>query len=154
MDVTISHTILAYLLALRDLSDHLSDREKENLKKVAKDLDLNPKAWQSHLEPDLIQIIQGNSQLDRSYQFYKEKLAQSGEIPLDLLPKATEIEWLRTDSSPLAVRGMIPNSSASGYEQQLNNVVIVINLADKPEETVKKLTFLNQVKQFLDQDSQ
>ena len=45
METTISHTILAYLLALRDFSDTLSDQEKESLKKVAKDLNIQPKAW-------------------------------------------------------------------------------------------------------------
>ena len=149
MEATISHTILAYLLALRDFSDILSDQEKESLKKVAKDLKLQPKAWKSDTEPSLIQTIQGNFQLHQSYQLYKEKLDKLGEIPLDLLPKAEEISQLITDISPFVDKGFISNLSASGYEQQLNNIVIVVNQTDKPEEAVKKLGFLDKLKQLL-----
>jgi hypothetical protein len=152
MEVTISHTILAYLLALRDFPDSLNDHEKESLKKVAKDLNLNQRAWKSDLEPDLIQIIEGNSQLDRSYQLYKEKLDRLGEIPLDLLPKLGEV--LATNPSGLIEKGPVPGSDASGYEQQLNNVVIVVNQAERPEEVVKQLDFLDRVKQFINRDSQ
>lgn len=154
MEVTISHTILAYLLALRDFSDVLSSLEQESLKTVAKDLSIQPKAWKSHIEPALLQTIQGNSQLNQSYQFYKEKLDRLGEIPLNLLPQAAEIDRLITDSSAFMVRGFQGTEAASGYEQQLNNVVIVVNQANNPAETVKQLSFLDQVKQFLSQNSQ
>jgi len=150
MEVTISHTIVAYLLALRDFSDTLSDQEKESLKKVAKDLDIQPKAWESHIEPSLIDIIQGNTQLHQSYQLYKEKLDQLvGGIPLDLLPKAGEINQLITNQSSFLTKGFHPTSEATGYEQQLNNVVIVVNQTDKPEEAVKQLGFLDKLKQLL-----
>ena len=149
MEVTFSNTILAYLLALRDFADTLSDQEKESLKKVAKDLNIQPKAWKSHIEPSLIQAIQGNPQLHQSYQLYKEKLDRVEEIPFDLLPKAGEIERLFPNQSSFIIKGFIPDSSASGYEQQLNNVVIVVNHADKPEEAVKQLNFLDRLKQLL-----
>ena len=149
METKINHTILAYLLALQDFSDTLSAQEKESLKTVAKDLTIQPKAWKSHIEPSLIQTIQGNFQLHQSYQLYKEKLDRLGEISLDLLPKAEEINQLITDISPFLEKGFISNLSASGYEQQLNNVVIVVNQTDKPEETVKQLGFLDKVKQLL-----
>jgi hypothetical protein len=149
MEATSSHTILAYLLALRDFSDTLSDQEQQNLKTVAKDLKMQPKAWKSNIEPFLIQTIQGNSQLHQSHQLYKKKLDKLGKIPLDLLPKEGEINQLVTNQSSLVSRGFIPDSSASGYEQQLNNVVIVVNQTDKPEEAVKQLGFLDKVKQLL-----
>jgi hypothetical protein len=44
VDVTNNNTIIAYLLALRDFSDSLSDREKESLKTIAKALNIQPKA--------------------------------------------------------------------------------------------------------------
>ena len=129
MEATISHTILAYLLALRDFAATLSDQEKDSFKKVAKDLNIQPKAWKSHIEPSLIQTIQGNPQLHQSYQSYKEKLDRLGNIPFDLLPKAGEINQLFPNQSSFVIKGFIPDSSASGYEQQLNNVVIVVNHA-------------------------
>lgn len=153
MEVTNSNTILAYLLALRDFSDVLSDSEKEKLQTVAKDLNIQPKAWTSHLEADLIQTIQGNSQLFQFYQLYKEQLDRAGKIPLDLLLTTEINDRPSGDSSPLIAKGLIPESAATGYEQQLNNVVIVVNQADRPEQKIQEYTFLDRVKEFLNQNS-
>lgn len=149
MSEQINNTILAYLLALGDFSETLSDHEKDSLKTVAKDLTIQPKAWVSHIEPSLIKTIKGNSQLHQSYQLYKEKLDRLGEIPLYLLPKAAEINQLITNNSSLISKGFKSTETASGYDQQLNNVVILVNQADKPEEAVKQLSFLDKVKQLL-----
>jgi hypothetical protein len=153
VNVTNSNTILAYLLALRDFSDVLSDVEKEKLKTVARDLDIQPKAWKSDLESALIQIVSGNDRLSQSYQSYKEKLDRSGAIPGDLLSEMEKIDRASLESSPLIVKGIVPESAATGYEQQLNNVVIVVNQADRPEEKIQQYTFLDRVKEFLDRNS-
>jgi hypothetical protein len=153
MEVTNSNTILAYLLALRDFSDVLSTSEKEKLQTVAKDLSIQPKAWTSHLEADLIQTIQGNPQLFQFYQSYKEKLDRTGEIPLDLLLTTELNDRASVDASPLIAKGIIPASTPTGYEQQLNNVVIVVNQADRPDQKIQEYTFLDRVKEFLNQNS-
>ncbi len=153
MEVTNGNTILAYLLALRDFSDVLSDSEKEKLQTVAKDLNIQPKAWTSHLEADLIQTIQGNSQLFQFYRSYKEQLDRSGAIPIDLLLTTEKNERSSVDASPLIAKGMTPVTPATGYEQQLNNVVIAVNQADRPEQKIQEYTFLDRVKEFLNQNS-
>jgi hypothetical protein len=51
-------------------------------------------------------------------------------------------------------KGFEPTEPASGYDRQLNNVVIVVNQSEKPEETVKELNFLEKMKQYLSRDSQ
>jgi hypothetical protein len=149
MDVTNSNTIIAYLLALRDFSGSLSDREKKSLKTIAKDLDIQPKAWKSNIETDLIQTIAGNPQLNQYYQSYKEKIDRLGSTPIDLLPNWTELDSVKLTENSVVTKGF-PGTEPVGYEQQLNNVVIVINQTDKPEETVKQLGFLDQVKQLLE----
>ncbi len=154
METKVNITILAYLLALQDFSGTLSDQEQENLKTVAKELETQPRAWESYIEPSLIKIIQSNSQLHESYQFYKKKLEQVPGIPLDLLPKNDEIAQLRTNQSILVARGFSDDSSATGYEQQLNNAVIVVSQNDNPTEAVKQLSFLGKVKQHLNKNSQ
>lgn len=148
MEVTNNNTILAYLLALRDFSGSLSDEEKESLKTVAKDLDIQPQAWASHIKPALIQTIAANPQLNQAYQSYKEQLDKLGTIPLDLLPDTAELDRLNPQESSYVVKGIRP-PRPSGYEGQLNNVVIVLHQTDKPEETVKQLGFLDRVEQFL-----
>jgi hypothetical protein len=153
VDVTNSNTILAYLLALRDFSGTLSDVERSKLKTVARDLDIQPKAWKTNLEQDLLETISGNPQLAQSYRSYQERLDRMGESLLDLLPETEKIEQISVDSSPLVVKGIIPETAATGYEQQLNNVVIVVNQADRPEEKIQEYTFLDRVKELLDRDS-
>jgi hypothetical protein len=153
MNVTNDNTIIAYLLALRDFSGVLSDVEKEKLKSVAKDLDIQPKAWKSDLETDLIQTIQGNLQLFQSYQSYKEQLDRSGAIPIDLLLTTEKNQQSSVEASPVTAKGMTPVTAATGYEQQLNNVVIVVNQADRPEQKIQEYTFLDRVKEFLNQNS-
>jgi hypothetical protein len=153
VDVTNSNTILAYLLALRDFPGTLSDVERAKLKTVARDLDIQPKAWKTNLEQDLLQTIHGNPQLAQSYQSYQEQLDRAGESLLDLLPEIEKIEQISVDSSPLVVKGIIPETAATGYEQQLNNVVIVVNQADRPEEKIQEYAFLDRVKELLDRDS-
>jgi hypothetical protein len=153
MEVTNDNTIIAYLLALRDFSGILSDAEKEKLRSVAKDLDIQPKAWKSNLETDLIQTIQSNLQLSRSYQSYKEQLDRLGAIPIDLLLTTEKNERSSVDTSPLIAKGMTPVTPATGYEQQLNNVVIVVNQSDRPEQKIQEYTFLDRVKEFLNQNS-
>jgi hypothetical protein len=157
MALTISNTILAYLLALRDFPDVLNDQEKASLEAIAKSLKTQPKAWKD-LEPNLIQTIAGNQQLHQSYQAYKEQLDQAEEIPQDLLPNEEEINQIKSNSflfrvKEIIFRGMIPESPASGYEQQLNNVVIVINSSANPQEAVKQLSSLDKITQFLNQNS-
>ncbi|MDV2993260.1 MAG: hypothetical protein N4J56_002914 [Chroococcidiopsis sp. SAG 2025] len=38
-------------------------------------------------------------------------------------------------------KGYKPKTEAGGYENQLNNVVIIIGSSEQPEETVKQLRF-------------
>ena len=72
---TNSSIVLAYLLALQDFSetsDVLSDQEKVNLKKVAKDLSIQRKALKSHIEPLLIQTIEVNPRLNQFFLYYSD----------------------------------------------------------------------------------
>jgi hypothetical protein len=149
MATKLNHTILAYLLALQDLPNALNEGEQSNLKEVAKQLRFQPEAWNDYIEPSLVTIIQGNSLLNQSYQQYKNKLDNFGEIPSELLPTADEINQLVKTQATFVNKGFIVDPSASGYEQQLNNVVIVVNQTEKPEEAVKQLGFLEKVKQLL-----
>lgn len=149
MATKLNYTILAYLLALQDLPNALNEGEQTSLKEVAKQLRTQPEAWNDYIEPSLVAIIQGNSLLSQSYQQYKNKLDNFDEIPSELLPTADEINQLVKAQPTLINRGFIADPSASGYEQQLNNVVIVVNQTEKPEEAVKQLGFLEKVKQLL-----
>ncbi len=150
----VNHTILAFLLALKDFSTHLSVTEKQNLQDVGKQLRYQPRAWQTDIEPLLLQTVQANNQLNNSYQFYKDKLNKFETVPPELLPTNQQINDLLTENSGLIEKGFDSDSLPTGYEQQLNNVMILVSQADNPEELVKKLSFLGKLKQLLTQSSQ
>ncbi|MFB2882267.1 hypothetical protein [Floridanema aerugineum] len=149
MNTQINTTSLAFLLALQELNTPLSETEKQTLTEVADQLDYQPKAWESFTEPLLVKMITSNPELNQKYQFYKLKLDSLGNINGDLLPTATEIEQLKSNEIGVTTRGFKPQSEATGYNQQINNAVILISRAEQPEEIAKKLSFTEKVKQLL-----
>lgn len=148
MNIKIDNTMMAFLLAFQDLKTSLNELEKQQLKEVAKQLNTQPKAWENYTKSLLLEIITTNPSLNRLYQDYKTRLENVEEIPQDLLPTEAETNKLIVRDSVMT-KGYKPKSEASGYENQLNNVVIVVGSSETPEETVKKVTFLEKVKEFL-----
>ncbi|MBD2340124.1 hypothetical protein H6G64_24460 [Calothrix sp. FACHB-156] len=147
------NTIIAFLLALQDLKTSLSAQEKRNLQDIAKQLDTQPKAWDKHIKERLLDIIAANPELSQYYKFYQSQLENTQEVPEDLLPTEAEVNRLIYREEVAITRGFKPKSEATGYETQLNNVVVIIGNSEKPEETVKQATFLENLKQFLSQSN-
>jgi hypothetical protein len=154
MNTKADNTIVAFLLAFKDLKTTLGEQEKQNLKEVAKQLDTQPKAWEDYIKERLLEIITSNPDLNQSYQSYKSQLDSVEEIPDDLLPTEAEISRLDTLEKAPITRGFKPKNEATGYESQLNNVVVIVGSSSKPEETVKQANFLEKWKQFLSQSNQ
>ena len=154
MNTKFNTTGLAFLLALQELDSPLSETEKRNLADIGDQLDVQPKAWESFTQPLLLKTIEANYQLNKRYQFYQSQIDAAGEISRDLLPTEAEIRQLFPINSPFASRGFAPDSEPTGYDIQINNLVIEVSRSKKPEEAVKKLTFLDKVKQFLGRASQ
>ncbi|OWY66142.1 hypothetical protein B7486_38075 [cyanobacterium TDX16] len=148
MNIKIDNTMMAFLLAFQDLKSYLNELEKQQLKEVAEQLNTQPKAWENYTKKLLLEIVAAKPSLNRLYQFYKNRLDNVEEIPQDLLPTEAETNKLIVRDSVMT-KGYKPKSEASGYENQLNNVVIVVGSYETPEETVKKATFLEKVKEFL-----
>jgi hypothetical protein len=154
MNTKTDNTIIAFLLAFQDLKIALGEQEKQNLKEVAKQLDTQPKAWEDYIKGRLLEIITPNPDLNQSYQFYKSQLDNVEKIPDNLLPTEAEISRLNTLEKAPITRGFKPKHEATGYESQLNNVVVIVGSSSQPEETVKQATFLEKWKQFLSQSNQ
>ena len=149
MNSQINTTTLAFLLALQELEMPLNEEEKKTLKEIADQLDVQPKAWESFTQPLLLKMIGGNELLNQRYQVYKLKLDSLETIPTELLPTVTEIEQIKSGEMLATTKGFKSQSEATGYNQQINNAVIVISRSKQPEETVKKLSFTEKIKQFL-----
>lgn len=151
MTTTNDKTIIAFLLALQDLTTSLSPQEKQNLQEVAKQLNTQPKAWETHIKENLLEIISANNELNQFYQFYQAQLENIAEIPKSLLPTEGEVNSLIFPEIFVIDRGFKPKSEAVGYENQINNVVVIIGNSETPEETLKKAKFLEKLKQFVSQ---
>ena len=149
MNSQINTTTLAFLFALQELDTPLSEEEKNTLAEIADQLDVQPKAWDSYTQPLLLKMIADNESLNHHYKAYKSKLDSLKTIPTELLPTDTEIEQIRSGESLAVTRGFKPQSEATGYNQQINNAVIVVSRSEHPEETAKKLSFTEKVKQLL-----
>ena len=153
MNTKPDNTIIAFLLAFQDLKTTLGEQHKQNLKDIAKQLETQPKAWEVYIKKRLLEIIAANNELNQSYQFYQSQLDNVEEIPQNLLPNEAEISRLNTLEKTPITKGFKPKYEATGYESQLNNVVVIVGSSEKPEETVKQATFLEKWKQFLSQSN-
>jgi len=154
MATSFNHTILAYLLALKDFPNPLDETERSNLKKVWEEYKIQPKNWDDYIEPDFVKIIQGNSLLNQFYQQYKNALDNLGEIPDDLLPTQDEINQLvkkdkETDEETVGYKGFEDNSLPPDVNKHIENAFIVFGQSETPEEAVKKLSSIGKLKQFL-----
>ena len=140
----------SFLLALSDLPESLTPEEQNALIEIGKQLKTTPKAWEKYIQPKLIKIIENNPQLNKSYQFYQRQLAAK-DIPENLLPNNQELSQLIPNTSNLQARGhgFGDKTSATDFQQQLNNVVIVVCESNKSEDVVKKISSLDKLKKFI-----
>ncbi|NEO04695.1 MAG: hypothetical protein F6J94_09450 [Moorea sp. SIO1F2] len=142
-------TLLAFLLALTDLDTPLSQAETKSIKEIGDQLDAQPLAWERYTKPKLLEMIAANPELNQRYQIYSTQLINTRvDIPLEYLPTEAEIQQFDTTSSVWVIKGYKPKSSPTGYDQHINNIVIVVSRTEQPEAAVKQLP-LEKLKQFL-----
>jgi hypothetical protein len=151
MPVPVNKTLLALSLALKDLEATLSENEQEAFRNTAERLAIDPDNWEDY-EPDLLAVIQANPSLNQLYQTARSQLdVLSDKIPSNLLPTQAELEKAIPTVQTPETRGFAPLSD--DYESsEINNMVINILATSNPPETAKKLTRLEQLKQFLQQN--
>jgi hypothetical protein len=153
MNVPMKNTLLALLLALKDLEAPLSQEEQSVLADVAAQMYLKPNTWKSYSEPSLQKVIQANATLNQLYQAAKSQLdAVNGNIPLNLLPTETELEQALPPSNEPESRGFEPLNDGEDFEsREIANMAISILATQNPPATAKKLSGFEQLKQFLQQ---
>ncbi|OZH52285.1 hypothetical protein AFK68_25345 [Hydrocoleum sp. CS-953] len=150
MNTTIDNTILAFLLALKNLKNSLSEDEREELAEVGQQLQLNPNDW-DFIEDDLMAIIQANDALSQLYQQAKVKLdALDSPLPSDLLPTSAELENVLPPESEGGRRAYF-EGEPDEKSNEIDNTVVVILTNPEPTKTTKKLTSLEKLWQFLNQ---
>lgn len=147
MPLAVNKTLLALVLALKDVED-VSEDEQDAFRDAADQLQLDPDSWEDY-EADLLRVIQANSNLNQLYQTAKSQLdALSSEISSTLLPTQAELEQVIPTNQTPATRGFAPVIEDDD-SHEINNMVINILTTPKPLETAKKLSRLEQFQQFL-----
>ncbi|NEP54914.1 MAG: hypothetical protein F6K65_41500 [Moorea sp. SIO3C2] len=141
-------TLLAFLLALSDLDKRLTEAENKMLAEIGDQLDAHSDEWESHTKPELLKMLAANPELNQHYQIYSSELNTKVDIPLELLPTTAEIQQFDPTSSVWGMKGYKPTSSPTGYDQHIDNIVIVVSRTEQPEAAVKQLP-LEKLKQFL-----
>lgn len=145
------NTLLALLLALKNLENPLSEDERKALADVGQQLKSDPNDW-DFIEEDLMAIIEANDALSRLYQEAKAKLdAVDRPIPPDLLPTKAELETVLTLPTEGGRRVETPEGKSRDDEEknEISDIVIAISRTPKPTEVVKKSGIMEKLKEFL-----
>ncbi|NET42727.1 hypothetical protein [Okeania sp. SIO2B3] len=153
MNIATDNTLLAFLLALKNLENPLSENEREALAKISQKLKKNPNDW-NFTEKKLMAIIKANQALNQLYQQAKTKLdALDRPIPFDLMPTEAELEKVLPPESKGGTRAHLPYGEGEPNKQsnEIFNLSVKVLPTEKPEETAKKLSFLERLSQFLNQ---
>ncbi|MBC6417964.1 MAG: hypothetical protein GDA44_03805 [Prochloron sp. SP5CPC1] len=151
MDQITNKTLLALMLALRDLETPLNELERLALAEAADQLSLDPDLWSEDIEPNLIATIEASGGLNSLFQKRKSQLeAVSGNIPADLLPTATELEAVLPQEEAVMTRGFDPVLEEGEEDtDEINNMAISIMATRDPAATAKKLSGFERLKNFL-----
>ncbi|BAY60051.1 hypothetical protein NIES22_01080 [Calothrix brevissima NIES-22] len=151
MNSSITKTLLALLLTLKELTVPLSIDEQELLQNIGQQLNLYPDDWDL-IQEQLIAIIQENSALNQIYQDNKVKLdALDGRIPQELLPGLADLhkQLFGETKEIITYDGQI-----KGEPTNLVNPVISLTtsilLTDNQDSTVKQLAFIQEISDYLE----
>jgi hypothetical protein len=143
-------TLLALLLALKQLETPLTADEQADLDNVGKQLELDPDDWE-YIQEGLIAIIEKNPSLDQLYQTAKAQLeAINGNIPPELLPTQQEQDTeLLADENREPVTFGYSEGEPDRESDEILNVSINVLTKEDSAKTAKKLSFLQRIQAFL-----
>jgi len=147
MSVAVNKTLLALVLALKDVED-ISEAEQNAFQDAAAQLHLEPDNWPDY-EADLLKVIQANPSLNQLYQTAKSQLnALNSNIYSNLLPNQAELEQVITTNPTPVERGFAPVIE-DDKSHEINNMVIKVLTTSNPQEAAKKLSRLEQFQEFI-----
>ena len=143
-------TLLALLLALKQLETPLTADERAKLKTKGQQLAIDPDDW-DYIQEGLMAVIQQNPSLDRLFQTAKMQLqAIDGNIPIELLPtrQEKEAELFVDDKRAPVSRGYFEGEPDRESDEILHTAINVLTKEDSAK-TAKKLSFLQRMQKYL-----
>ncbi len=149
MNSAVTKTLLALLLALRELKTPLSNDEQSVLQNVGQQLELDPDYW-DYIEEQLIAVIEANSALNQLYQYNRAKLDTfDGQIPRELLPSLDDLE---RELFPEVKEVTTFDGQPKEFTTEPNEVIAltrVILKTENQDQTAKQVSFLEQVSNYV-----
>lgn len=143
-----SITLLALLVALDKAELNLNSEEREALRNTAQQLLLDPDDW-DFIKEGLMETIEANSILNSEYHDVLSKLQTVGNIPSQTMPTQNELEAeLPSEDEEPDSRGYFEGEDDEDSDEILNVTINVLNRKE-PEKTVKNLSFIKRLKDFL-----
>ena len=143
-----SITLLALLVALDKAELNLNSEEREALRNTAQQLLLDPDDW-DFIKEGLVGTIEANSLLNSEYNDILSKLQTVGNIPSQTMPTQKELEAeLPSEDEEPESRGYFEGEADKDSDEILNVTINVLNRKE-PEKTVKNLSFIKRLKDFL-----
>lgn len=143
-------TLLALLLALKQLETPLTADERAKLKTKGQQLAIDPDDW-DYIQEGLMAVIQQNPSLDRLFQTAKMQLqAIDGNIPIELLPtrQEKEAELFVDDKREPVSFGYFEGEPDRESDEILSTAINVLTKEDSAK-TAKKLSFLQRMQKYL-----
>ncbi|NEQ65994.1 MAG: hypothetical protein F6K21_10925 [Symploca sp. SIO2D2] len=143
-------TLLALLLALKQLEIPLSTDEQDKLKTTGQQLELDPDDW-DYIKEGLMEVIENNPSLAQLYQTAKVQLDEiDGKISPELLPTEEElgVELLTDGKRTVVYFGYFEGRPDRESDEILNVSINVLRKKDSAK-IAKKLSFLERIGKFL-----
>ena len=143
-------TLLALLLALKQLETPLTADERAKLKTKGQQLAIDPDDW-DYIQEGLMAIVEQNPSLDRLFQTAKMQLqAIDGNIPIELLPtrQEKEAELFVDDKRDPVPFGYFEGEPDRESDEILTTAINVLTKEDSAK-TAKKLSFLQRMQNYL-----
>jgi len=139
-------TLLALLLALKQLETPLTADERAKLKTKGQQLALDPDDW-DYIQEGLMAIVEQNPSLDRLFQTAKMQLqAIDGNIPIELFPteQEKEAELLANQKRELVTFGY-REGEPDKTSDEIRDIVIDVLTQAEPTTKAKNLNFIQRI---------
>lgn len=144
---SVDTTLIALLLALRNLEEPLSPIEQKRLFEVGEQLQTDPTRWQD-TQQDLMATISANPSLKELYLIFLEILSTKYNSLERFFPTKAELVKEVPQGIYIEVRGHFGGEPEIKSNEILNVTVVVLKTEDSVTMTTK-LSFLERIQNFI-----
>jgi CHAT domain len=151
MNSSITKTLIALLLAIKELKTPLSKDEQANLQDVGQQLELDPDYW-DFIEEQITALIKSNYTLNQIFQSKIRKLeGLDGRIPREFLPNFAEFKKeLFGETKEIVTFDGSSNGENRNRTTQIIDITSTILKTENQDQTTKQLVFLEQISEYVE----